>query len=213
MAVHNNSKFATLLQQILPWSIVTDGNKQITTLFVPSDKLFITIDTLYHHSDYQYKLLTEITAVDWLGNATQKLQTNRLSEFSQSPWILREFRMEGRFCIVYVLLSVLTGHRLIVKSFLSMDALLLPTITTLYPNANWYEREIWDMFGIVFFNHPDLRRILTDYGFEGHPLRKDFPLSGYSEVRYDIATKRIVLDNLELPQEFRYYDLESPWEK
>ena len=89
----------------------------------------------------------------------------------------------------------------------------LESICDIYQGANWFEREAWDMYGIFFANHPDLRRILTDYGFQGHPQRKDFPLAGYVEVRYDDELKRVVCEPLELSQEFRKFDLGSPWEK
>jgi NADH-quinone oxidoreductase subunit C len=87
----------------------------------------------------------------------------------------------------------------------------MPSAVEVYPNANWWEREVWDLFGVFFSNHPDMRRILTDYGFEGHPLRKDFPLSGYVELRYDEGQKRVVCEPIELAQEFRDYDCFSPW--
>lgn len=85
------------------------------------------------------------------------------------------------------------------------------SVVSIFPSAGWWEREVWDMFGVYFTNHPDLRRILTDYGFEGHPLRKDFPLSGYLEVRYDDSEKRVVSEPIEMAQEFRYFDFTSPW--
>eukprot|EP00798_Chlamydomonas_sp_ICE-L_P032216 gene32216-16774_t len=88
----------------------------------------------------------------------------------------------------------------------------VPSIVKVFSSANWFEREVWDMFGVFFSNHPDLRRILTDYGFQGHPLRKDFPLSGFTEVRYDYTKKRVVQENLELSQEFRLFDFSSPWD-
>lgn len=88
----------------------------------------------------------------------------------------------------------------------------IDSITSIYAGANWFEREVWDMYGVFFANHPDLRRLLTDYGFQGHPFRKDFPLTGFVEVRYDDELKRVVTEPLELAQEFRKFDLGSPWE-
>lgn len=201
------------LQQLLSWGIVTETTPTYSTVVVPSKKLFFTMQMLYLHSAFQYKLLTDVTAVDWLGQDEQKILTNKLVTYSRDPVLTRVYAIDGRFCVVYNLLNVQTGHRILVKTFLSKDSLKLASVMSIFKNANWYEREVWDMFGIVFENHGDLRRILTDYGFEGHPLRKDFPLSGYTEVRFDVGLKRVVTDNVELPQEFRYYDLESPWEK
>merc|ERR1712178_243515 len=109
-----------------------------------------------------------------------------------------------RFDIIYQLLSIYFNQRLIIK-VCSDELTPLESITDLYSSAGWFEREIWDMYGIHFNNHPDLRRILTDYGFEGHPLRKDYPLTGYSEVRYDDTQKRVVSEPLEMNQEFRYF--------
>jgi len=116
-----------------------------------------------------------------------------------------------RFEVVYHLLSMHNNVRIRVKVRVGEDE-TLPTVTGVYPCADWFEREAFDMFGIVFLGHPDLRRILTDYGFEGYPLRKDFPLSGHVEVRYDDEQKRVVYEPVNLPQEFRNFDYLSPWE-
>ena len=116
-----------------------------------------------------------------------------------------------RFELVYHLLSPRLNARIRVK--LSTDEQTpIASVTGIYPGANWFEREAWDMYGILFTGHPDLRRLLTDYGFEGHPLRKDFPLTGYVEVRYDDEVKRVVYEPVTLRQEFRDFDFESPWE-
>jgi NADH/F420H2 dehydrogenase subunit C len=142
---------------------------------------------LKYYTNGQFKQVSEITAVDFPD---------------------RELRFE----VVYVLLSVRFNTRLIVK--VCIDELTsVPSIVDLHPAAGWAERETWDMFGIFFKGNPDLRRILTDYGFEGFPLRKDFPLSGYVEVRYDSSKKRVVCEPLEMTQEFRLFDFVSPWEK
>lgn len=117
-----------------------------------------------------------------------------------------------RFELVYNLLSVHYNARIRVKTYTD-ELTPVESASSVYLSADWFEREIWDMYGIFFTNHPDLRRILTDYGFEGHPLRKDFPLSGYTEVRYDDELKRIVSEPIELAQEFRKFELKSPWEQ
>lgn len=116
-----------------------------------------------------------------------------------------------RFEVVYMLLSLTKNHRIMVK--LSTDeATPVPTVTTLWPNAGWLEREVFDMFGVTFAGNKDLRRILTDYGFEGHPFRKDFPMTGYTELRYSEEEKRVVYEPVELPQDMRTFDFLSPWE-
>ncbi len=117
----------------------------------------------------------------------------------------------NRFEVVYQLLSVVHNRRVRVKVAVPEDA-PVPSVVEVFPAANWYEREVWDLFGIAFDGHPDLRRILTDYGFQGHPLRRDFPLSGKVEVRYDDGLKRVVYEPVHLPQAFREFDFESPWE-
>jgi NADH-quinone oxidoreductase subunit C len=116
-----------------------------------------------------------------------------------------------RFDVVYHLLSLTQNIRLRVK-VQTDENVPVPSIRTVYPNADWYEREAFDMYGILFSNHPDLRRLLTDYGFEGYPLRKDFPMTGHVEVRYDEEQKRVVYEPVKLTQEFRRFDFLSPWE-
>lgn len=116
-----------------------------------------------------------------------------------------------RFDVVYHLLSMRQNHRVRIK--VSTDALTpVPSVTEVHSSAGWWERETWDLYGVFFSGHPDLRRILTDYGFEGHPLRKDFPLTGHVEVRYDESQKRVVYEPVNLTQEFRNFDFLSPWE-
>ncbi|WP_045389790.1 NADH-quinone oxidoreductase subunit C [Falsirhodobacter sp. alg1] len=116
-----------------------------------------------------------------------------------------------RFDVVYHLLSMHQNHRVRLKCQLDEDE-MMPSLTAVFPAANWYEREVFDMFGILFSGHPDLRRLLTDYGFRGHPLRKDFPTTGYTEVRYDETQKRVVYEPVRLVQEYRQFDFMSPWE-
>ena len=118
---------------------------------------------------------------------------------------------EDRFDVVYCLLSLTLNQRVRVKTQTNTSS-AVPSVTGVFNAANWWEREAWDLFGIYFSDHPDLRRILSDYGFEGHPLRKDFPLTGYVEVRYDDEQKRVVYEPVKLSQEFRNFDFLSPWE-
>ena len=137
-------------------------------------------------SQCEFKVLVDVCGVDW-------------------P------QRERRFDVVYNLLSVKLNQRVRVK--LEADGSApVPTATGVFPSAGWYEREAWDLYGIMFSDHPDLRRILTDYGFEGHPLRKDFPLTGHVEVRYDDELKRVVYEPVKLTQDFRRFDFLSPWE-
>jgi NADH:ubiquinone oxidoreductase subunit C len=108
-------------------------------------------------------------------------------------------------------LSIQHNSRIRIKTLVD-ELTPIDSLVNVYSSSNWFERETWDMFGIFFIEHPDLRRILTDYGFEGHPLRKDFPLSGFVEVRYDDTEKRVITEPLEITQEFRYFDFSNPWE-
>ena len=116
-----------------------------------------------------------------------------------------------RFKVVYLFLSHEFNQRIIL-SYLINENEVIPSLTSIFPSANWMEREVFDMYGVKFKDHPDLRRILTDYGFEGHPLRKDFPLSGHTEVRYSEDQKKVIQEPIKLEQNYRNFDYESPWE-
>ena len=118
---------------------------------------------------------------------------------------------EPRFEVVYNLLSMKNNQRIRVKVTTDEDT-PVPSVADIFPTANWFERECWDLYGVFFSNHPDLRRILTDYGFEGHPMRKDFPMTGYVEMRYDDEQRRVVYEPVRLTQEYRSFDFLSPWE-
>lgn len=144
--------------------------------------------------------------VEWLrSDPTCKFST--LVDITAVDWPTRD----RRFDVVWHFLSMYQNQRIRVKCALREDE-VLPSITSIHPGAGWYEREVYDMFGILFTGHADLRRILTDYGFRGHPLRKDFPTTGYTEVRYDEALKRVVYEPVKLVQEYRQFDFMSPWE-
>ena len=138
------------------------------------------------NSDTKFRQLIDITVVDYL-------------------------ERNQRFDVVYLFLSHEFNQRLVLKYSISENE-VIPSLTTIYPSANWMEREVFDMYGVSFKDHPDLRRILTDYGFEGHPLRKDFPLTGHTEVRYSEDEKKVISEPVKLEQNFRNFDYESPWE-
>ena len=133
-----------------------------------------------------FKQLVDVCGVDWPGR-------------------------EQRFDVVYHLLSMKHNQRVRVKVATDEET-AVASVTGVFSSAGWFEREVWDMYGVIFSGHPDLRRILTDYGFEGHPLRKDFPLTGYVEMRYDDEAKRVVYEPVKLTQDFRSFDFLSPWE-
>ena len=141
------------------------------------------------------------------------LKTNEKCKFKQLIDITAvDFpRKEKRFKIVYLMLSHEHNSRIIINTNID-EKEKVPSITKIFPSANWMEREIFDMYGISFRDHPDLRRILTDYGFEGHPLRKDFPLTGHTEVRYSEDKKKVIYEPVKLEQEYREFDSQSPWE-
>lgn len=154
--------------------------KDELTIYIPPAGVIPVISFLKYHTAAEYTMVADITAVDY------PTRTNR-------------------FEVVYNLLSVRHNSRIRVKTYAD-EATPVPSITSLYDGANWYEREVYDLFGVFFVGHPDLRRIMTDYGFDGHPLRKDFPLTGYTEIRYDEEKKRIVVEPLELTQAFRNFE-------
>ena len=174
-------------------------NSELTTKIKKSeirhDQLYINIDsedlidvTLFIKSNEntKFRQLIDITAVDHPENSQ-------------------------RFKIVYLFLSHEFNQRIIL-SYLISENEVIPSLTPIYPAANWMEREVFDMYGVKFKDHPDLRRILTDYGFEGHPLRKDFPLTGHTEVRYSEEQKKVIKEPVKLEQNYRNFDYESPWE-
>jgi len=156
------------------------------TVFVAPGALPDFVEFLRSDPSCRFTTLIDITAVDWPDR-------------------------ERRFELVYHFLSMALNARIRVKAALREDE-IAPSIIEAFPSANWYEREVFDMYGILFSGHPDLRRILTDYGFRGHPLRKDFPTTGYVEVRYDEEAKRVVYEPVKLTQEYRMFDFMSPWE-
>ena len=174
-------------------------NSELTTKIKESkikhNQLYVTINSedlldvillLKNNKNIKFKQLIDITAVDYPEN-------------------------QKRFKIVYLLLSHEFNQRIILSYFISENE-KISSLTKIFPSANWMEREIFDMYGVKFNDHPDMRRILTDYGFEGHPLRKDFPLTGHNEVRYSEDEKKVIYEPVKLEQNYRNFDYESPWE-
>ena len=164
-------------------------------------------------SDIEYGELTVHVAPAQIYSFVEFLKTDPRSKFSSLVDITAVDYPERakRFDIMYHFLSMYQNKRIRLRVSLR-DRDMLSSIVDIHPSANWFEREVFDMFGIMFTGHPDMRRILTDYGFRGHPLRKDFPTSGYTEVRYDEAEKRVVYEPIQLVQEYRKFDFTSPWE-
>ncbi len=169
-------------EQVAGWHVTLDE----LTVEIRANALPGFIEFLKADTGCRFTTLIDITAVDW-------------------P------EREARFDVVYHLLSMWQNHRVRVKCAVA-EGEMVPSITGVHKAANWYEREVFDMFGILFADHPDMRRLLSDYGFRGHPLRKDFPTTGYTEVRYDEAQKRVVYEPVSLVQEYRQFDFMSPWE-
>ena len=174
-------------------------NSELTTKINDSkimhEQLYLSIDNedlldvilfLKTNEDTKFKQLIDITAVDYPENSK-------------------------RFKMVYLFLSHQFNQRIIISSLINENE-LVSSLTKIFPSANWMEREVFDMYGVKFKDHPDLRRILTDYGFEGHPLRKDFPLTGHNEVRYSEDEKKVIYEPVKLEQKYRNFDYESPWE-
>jgi NADH/F420H2 dehydrogenase subunit C len=174
------------LKKLFPQTIgyVVNGDLIIK---IPSRKIIKLLSFLKNHTQSQYKVLSDICAVDY-------------------PW------KKNRFEVVYNLLSIAFNSRLTVVLSVE-EKVAVESITSIYSAAGWFEREIWDMFGIYFTGHQDLRRILTDYGFKGHPLRKDFPLTGFIEVRYVNNEKRILAEEVSLAQDYRTFYFNNNWNK
>ena len=167
---------------VLSWEVAFG---ELTVTIAPSS-LVSFVDFLKTDGASKFSSLVDITAVDY-------------------PTLAK------RFDVIYHFLSMYQNHRIRIRTQIREDE-MVPSIIDVYPASNWFEREIFDMFGILFTGHPDLRRILTDYGFRGYPLRKDFPTTGYTEVRYDEVQKRVVYEPVSLVQEYRQFDFMSPWE-
>ncbi|MEI7606578.1 MAG: NADH-quinone oxidoreductase subunit C [Rhodospirillaceae bacterium] len=173
---------ATLGDDVLE-TVIKNGELAVR---VRRDSIVTVLTVLRDDPRFLFKQLMDVCGVDWPAK-------------------------EERFEVVYNLLSLKHNRRIRLK-LTTREGVLVPSATAAFSSANWFEREVWDMFGVLFDNHPDLRRILSDYGFDGHPLRKDFPLTGYVEVRYDDELKRIVSEPVKLTQDFRTFDFLSPWE-
>ena len=178
--------FEKLLSNEFSKQYKTYDNEKYIEVSIDKEFVYSFIKVLKEHENLKFKQLIDITAIDYPS---------------------REFRFE----IVYILLSLSLNQRIVIKTLLKEND-SIGSITNLYKSVNWYERECYDLFGIKFINHPDLRRIMTDYNFEGHPLRKDFPLTGHSEVHYNNVEKKVVYKPVELSQEYRNFDYSSPWE-
>ena len=182
--LNSNIKEFSLINHLVPIISIQKFSNEVVLICKESNLLFL-LKFLKLHIGYQYTLLSCISGVDLLTS-------------------------EYRFSLVYDFLSLTFNNRIRIKVFVH-EVSFIESIMNLYVNANWWEREIWDLFGIYFDKHQDLRRILTDYGFEGHPLRRDFPICGYTESRYDINKKRIIMEPIQLTQDFRSFSFDNVW--
>ena len=176
-------------------------------------KINSELTTKIKHSEIKHGQIYILINCEDLLEVILLLKTNKNIKFKQLIDITTVDYPENqkRFKIVYLLLSHELNQRIILSYYIDENQ-QIPSLTKIFPSANWMEREIFDMYGIKFTDHPDLRRILTDYGFEGHPLRKDFPLTGHTEVRYSEDKKKVVYEPVKLEQNYRNFDFESPWE-
>ena len=176
-------------------------------------KINSELTTKINRTEIKHNQIYLETDKDDLIDVVLFLKTNNDTKFRQLIDITVTDYPENnqRFEVVYLFLSHEFNQRLILKYTIAENE-IIPSITSIFPGANWMEREVFDMYGIKFKDHPDLRRILTDYGFEGHPLRKDFPLTGHNEVRFSENKKKVIYEPVKLEQEYRDFDFQSPWE-
>ena len=185
--IQNLKEQGSYIKQNFPGVKVEPIKGDNLIIYSKSSEIIDLLTFLKNDKDLSFKTLVDLFATDMLG------------------------KREPRFEVVYVLLSYKLNNRITIKVSLK-DEEKIPSAVKVYPSANWLEREVFDMYGVSFNDHPDLRRILSDYGFEGYPLRKDFPLTGYKQVKYDEDKKEVVYEPVDLTQEFRQFDFESPWE-
>ena len=173
------------------------------TITLAADKLLSAMTTLRDKAVFSFDQLIDVCAVDYLHYGSNHWATDTASESGFSRAVEPEIKPQNsdqpsRFAVVYHLLSTQKNHRLRVKVYLDEALQILPSVVSIWKSANWFEREAYDMFGILFEGHPDLRRILTDYGFIGHPFRKDFPVSGHVEMRYDATLKKVIYEPVDI---------------
>jgi len=182
--------------------LTLEQNKEILIKKFPKEKILLNSKYIEINID-----------VDFVTNVLKELKEDFDLKYDQlmDMTAIDYPSREKRFDIIYILLSMTQNSRVVVKTLIAEND-KIQSIASIYKSANWYERECYDLFGIQFINHPDLRRIMTDYNFEGHPLRKDFPLTGHTEVRYDDLEKKVVYEPVKLTQEYRNFDYMSPWE-